>query len=307
MLAVAYPSAFADPGWWFETKWDGVRALVVWDGTRPRVKGRRGGDITHRYPELAGFSAGPPLILDGEIVLLGDDGVPSFEGLQSRMHLEDPAAAARLAAEHPVAYVAFDVLHHGGSLVSEPLRRRREVLESLVLPPPVAVPEVVEGDGPALWEAVVARGLEGIVAKRRDSPYRPGVRSPDWRKIANVRVARAVVGGFTPGEGGRRGTFGALLLGLWDGPALRFVGSVGTGFSDRDLGQIRAALDESKADLPPFHPDPGLPPGAIWVHPALVASVGYRDWTSAGRLRHPRFRGFTGDPVGEVTVEAEWG
>ena len=134
--------------------------------------------------------------------------------------------------------------------------------------------------------------------------YQPGLRSPDWRKIANLSFAKAVVGGFTPGEGGRRGTFGALVLGQWDGDRLRFVGSVGTGFSDRDLGAIREALDASAITDTPFHDDPGLP-GATWVEPALVASIGYRDWTSAGRLRHPRFRGFTGDPVEGITLSAE--
>ena len=172
------------------------------------------------------------------------------------------------------------------------------------MPPPVVIGDAVRGDGPALWEAVRERGMEGIVAKRLDSPYRPGVRSPDWRKIANVPTMRAVVGGFTPGEGGRSRTFGSLLLGLWRGDDLRWIGSVGTGFGDSELIAIRSALDKMTRPVAPFAADPDLPP-ATWVEPVLVASVGYREWTTAGRLRHPRFRGFTDDPAQTLTREAE--
>ncbi|MCB2222538.1 MAG: non-homologous end-joining DNA ligase [Actinobacteria bacterium] len=302
MLAVPAAAPFSDDAWLFEPKWDGVRALAAWDGTALRLFGRRGDDVTARYPELQGLTVPVPAVLDGEIIALGADGLPSFEALQRRMHRDAPGDEV---ARTPVTFVAFDLLHSGEPLTALPLEERRGRLGALTLPAGYVVSESVRGEGEALWAAVADRDLEGIVAKRLASPYRQGERSPEWRKVANVAFAKAVVGGFTPGEGGRRGTFGALLLGQWDGPALRFVGAVGTGFSDFDLREIRRALDTAVSGTCPFHDDPAPGEGAAWVHPALVASVGYRNWTQAGRLRHPRFRGFTGDPVEAITWSEE--
>ena len=301
MLATPWPGPFDDDAWAFEAKWDGIRALVTWDGA-VTITGRRGDDLTGRYPELTGLGGSRPFVVDGEIVSLGRDGRPSFEMLQQRIGIADPGASRRAAGETPVTLVAFDLLFDGTPLIDLPYRERRRRLEALRLPVPISEATVAEGT--ALFEAVRGRGLEGLVAKRLDSPYRPGVRSPDWRKIANLRTVRAVVGGFTAGEGGRRGTFGALVLGLWHEGTLRWIGSVGTGFRDRDLAAIRAALDEMATPHCPFSPHRDLP-AATWVEPSLVASVGFREWTSAGRVRQPRFRGFTDDPVESVTWEAE--
>jgi bifunctional non-homologous end joining protein LigD len=305
MLAVPWAGPFVDPGWSFELKWDGVRALLFWEAGSASLIGRRGTVFTPRYPELSRVEFPRPCVLDGEIVALGGNGTPSFERLQRRMHLIDPRATSRAAAEAPVSLVVFDLLHDGRPLVDEPLTERRARLDGLDLPPPLVRSETVVGDGPALWEAVLEHRLEGIVAKRIAAPYQSGARSPDWRKIANVRQVEAVIGGYTVGEGGRSRTFGSLLLGMWDGAHLRWVGAAGTGFSDRDLGEIRAALGRMERDDAPFHPDQDLPRGSTWVEPHLVASIGYRDWTAAGRLRHPRFRGFTATPSGEVTWERE--
>ncbi|MDX1691612.1 MAG: non-homologous end-joining DNA ligase [Acidimicrobiia bacterium] len=300
MLAVPWAGPFSDPDWTFEPKMDGIRAVVTVDGTDVAVRGRRDVDITVRYPELQGLrTPGAAVVVDGEIVAI-EDGVPSFERLQRRMHLGDPDAVRRAAAEVPVQFVAFDLLYRDEPLVDLPLEARRERLAELDLGSAMEIVPAIDGDGEALWESVVARGLEGMVAKRRGSRYRPGARSPDWRKVPHVRVTEAVVGGYTPGEGGRRATFGALLLGRWDGDALRYVGSVGTGFGEADGRAIRAALDEMETGVSPFHPDDGLPRGAVWVEPVLVASIGYRDTTVAGRLRHPRFRGFTDDDPASV-------
>jgi bifunctional non-homologous end joining protein LigD len=303
MLAVPWAAPFSDDGWSFELKWDGVRTLLFWDGSSCRLVGRRGTDYSPRYPEVAGVHFDRPVVLDGEIVALGDDGAPSFERLQQRMHLSDPAAVTRMVGEVPVAMVTFDILFEGTPVVDELLVDRQERLAGLDLPAPLVRSDVVPADGLGLWDAVTDRHLEGIVAKRLSSPYRSGVRSPDWRKVAHVGLVEAVIGGFTAGEGGRAASFGALLLGLWDGDRLRWVGAAGTGFSDEDLRRIRSALEEMARPDPPFLPDPDLPSGATWVEPVLVASIGYRDWTSVGRLRHPRFRGFTDTPVDEVT----WG
>lgn len=303
MLATPWPAAFDDDGWQFEPKWDGIRALVACDGDRVEVRGRRGDEVTARYPEItAGRGARRPCVLDGEIVAFDDSGLPSFERLQRRIHVSEPGRAVRLAGEVPVTFVAFDLLHDGEPLLDVPLADRRARLESLE--GTVTVTTAVVGRGTALWAAVTERHLEGIVAKRLDSPYRPGARSADWRKVSHLSRVRAVVGGFTPGEGGRSGSFGALLLGLWDGDRLRFVGAVGTGFDELRLGGIGSALGELETPVCPFHPG-GLPAGSRWVEPSLVAVVGMREWTSAGRLRQPRFLGFAADPHDTVTWDDE--
>jgi len=305
MLAVAWPRPFSDPGWLFEPKWDGIRALLAWDRDAVTICGRRGGDITSRYPELAGLRLAGSGIADGEIAVFGAGGVPSFERLQRRIHLADAAAAARLAADIPVAFIAFDLLDLDGPLLELGVEQRRARLERLALEPPMVVGAAVAGNGDALWSAVVERDIEGMVAKRMGSPYRPGIRSADWRKIPHLRSLRAVVGGFTPGERGRGPTFGALVLGLWDGERLRWIGNVGTGFADAELVAIRSALDEMHRPDPPFHDPAAISAGTAWVEPSLVARVGFREWTAAGRIRHPRFQGFTGDSVGEITWDAE--
>jgi bifunctional non-homologous end joining protein LigD len=301
MLASPWPAPFSDAGWLFEPKWDGVRAILTDDGDRVSLRSRRGNDMTDRYPEVtAGMEI--PVVLDGEIVVLDADGSPSFERLQQRGGRFSPG----VGEAHPVTLVVFDILHLGErSLVAEPLEHRLEALGGLSLPPSLVRTDPIAAAGLELWEAVTARNLEGVVAKRRGSVYRPGVRSEDWRKISNVLTARLVVGGFTPGGGGRAATFGSLLVGLWDDGRLRWAGSVGTGFSDAELGAIRDALDHQRRDDSPFHDDEGLPVDAVWVEPSLVAAVGYRNWTAAGRLRQPRFRGFTDDPVEEMTWESE--
>jgi bifunctional non-homologous end joining protein LigD len=305
MLAVPWPGPFSDPAWIFEPKWDGIRALVGWEGSSVVVRNRRGVDVTDRYPELSALGASGRGVLDGELVVLGPGGVPSFERLQRRIHLSGPRAVAQAAGEAPVTFVAFDLLHHGEPLVELGVEDRRARLEDLDLAPPAVVGSAVAEAGDALWAAVTERALEGMVAKRLGSPYRSGVRSSEWRKIPHIRTLRAVVGGFTPGERGRHETFGALLLGLWEGDRLRWIGNVGTGFSDAELAAVREALDAMRRSDPPFHEPRSLPSGALWVEPELVALVGYREWTAAGRIRQPRFRGFGDELSADITWEAE--
>lgn len=294
MLATAWPGPFSDPDWAFEPKWDGYRLNLTFDGTSATLRSRRGNDVTGRYRDLANVRFDRPLVLDGEVVVLDENGAPSFELLQ------------RGGAVGTLRFAAFDVLYDGaGSIVEQPWEERRARLETLEVGSPVTVSPVVREDGPGLWRSIVERDLEGMVAKRLSSPYRPGTRSPDWRKMHHIHSTKAVVGGFTPGEGGRAASFGGLLVGHWDGERLRWAGSVGTGFSDSDLRAIRATLGELERRDSPFHEDPQLPRGARWVEPALVAVVGFRNWTEAGRLRHPRFLGFADTPVEDVTVAAE--
>ncbi len=305
MLAVPWARPFVDDQWTFEVKWDGVRAVLSWDGNGVGLRGRRGDDITARYPEVAGFTAPRPVVLDGEIVVLDEAQRPSFERLQSRINLTGSSRVAAAAAHDPVSFVAFDLLYDGEDITAAPIEERRDRLGGVGLASPVVAGMVVTADGPSLWDVVVARGLEGIVAKRVGSAYRPGVRSPDWRKIANYRRVRAVVGGYTPGKGGRSGSFGALQLGLWEGSRLRWIGGVGSGFDDRALAAIRAALDDMEVADSPFVPDADLPEDAVWVDPRLVAVVQFKQWTAAGRLRAPSFQGFTDDAPEVATWAAE--
>ena len=304
MLATPWRNPFTDHEWLFEVKWDGVRALLSVDDGSVTVRSRRGNDITGVYPELLVAAPFGPRVLDGEIVAFDEAGRPSFEALQQRMNLSGGARAIEAARIVPVTYVVFDMLFDDGDITGQPIETRRERLATIELPPPLIRPEVTEADGKALFAAVAERGLEGIVAKRRGSLYRPGTRSADWRKIPNVKTVRAVVGGFTAGERGRSDTFGSLLLGLREGRGMRWIGSVGTGFDDTALRAIRAALDEMVVRQSPFHDDPGMVP-ATWVAPQLVARIEFKEWTKAGRLRAPAFKGFLSDPPEEITWEAE--
>jgi bifunctional non-homologous end joining protein LigD len=305
MLATPWPSPFSDPEWLFEMKWDGVRAILHWDGGSLLVRSRSGRDVTATYPELSRFCPPGACILDGEIVAFDNTGRPSFPALQKRMNVAGGLRAIEAARTNPVSFVVFDLLLDGADMTGRPLEERLERLGAIELPAPLVSSEVIAADGEALYAAVAARGLEGIVAKRRGSLYRPGVRSPDWRKVPYLRMVRAVVGGFTTGEGGRTGTFGSLALGLWEGAYLRWIGSVGTGFDDPALLAIRAALDEMTVGESPFRSDPDLPGGTTWVVPHLVARVEFKQWTNAGRLRAPSFKGFLSDPIEELTWEAE--
>lgn len=297
MLAVSWEEPFDDARWGFEAKLDGVRAIATIAGGSVRLRSRAGNDMTGTYPELAGLAQLPDgTVLDGEIIAYDDDGVPSFERLQGRMHHEGPSPV-------PIGMVAFDVLAESGQVVvDEALEQRLDRLAGLELPEPIVASQLILESGIALFEAASGAGLEGVVAKRLGSVYRPGVRSPDWRKIPHVRRTRAVVGGFTESEGIRAGGFGALLLGAWDGERLRYVGSVGTGFDHASARAIREALEQMKTDQSPFVDDPAIPVGSF-VHPHLVAEIAFKQWTKAGRLRAPSFKGFSDRAADEVTWE----
>ena len=284
-----------DDGHTFEAKWDGVRALARWDGSALALHTRNGRDATAAYPELAGL--GPalgdtPVVLDGEVVALDEDGRPSFQRLQGRMHVASARTAAGLTGTTPVTYLVFDVLHLGDrSLMPEPWEARRAELEALALAGPSwATPPSFRGEGAAILEAMRARGMEGVVAKRTDSPYLPGVRTKAWTKVVLTDRDEFVVGGWLPGDGRRAGGIGALLLGtpLPDG-RLRFAGGVGTGFTDAELRRLETVLAPTVTAGSPF--DEPLPGKAVFVQPTLVVDVEYRERTAAGILRHPSYKG----------------
>ena len=300
MLATAGPVPHG-PGWAFEFKWDGVRAVVAAAGDQVQLMSRLGNDVTAGYPEFAGIGAvtgGRPVLLDGEIVVLDAAGRPDFGLLQDRMHVRHPSAELR--ARLPVSFYAFDVLHvDGASLLTAPYDERRTRLAELQQAARVLVPPTFDDiDGDQLLGVARQHGLEGVVAKRRAGRYEPGKRSPGWIKTALVRTQEVLLGGFTAGEGRRTATFGSLLLGAYDaGGALRYLGHVGTGFSDAKLVDLTARLRPLTRATSPF--DEVVPREharkARWVQPVLVGEVEYRLVTRDARLRHASWRGLRPD------------
>ena len=299
MLASQWPVPFDHPDWVFELKWDGVRCILSTLGGEVGLRSRAGNDMTGRYPELANLDLPSDLVLDGEIVAFDPDGRPSFELLQGRMNVS--GGTGRI----PISYVVFDLLHHGESLLGLSIEERWDRLGRLELPAPMVVADRFLGESAAIWQFVEANDLEGIVAKKLGSTYLPGVRSADWRKISHFKQLRAVVGGYTVGTGGRASTFGSLLLGLWDGDKLRWIGAVGSGFNEQSLKAVHEALSQMRVSNSPFHADEGIPAGSTWVDPQLVAMVRYKQWTTGARVRAPSFKGFTDDPISSITWEAE--
>ena len=295
------PAPADESRWAFEMKWDGVRAVVYLDGTSVRVLTRNDREVAATYPELRGLAdvlGRRRVVLDGEIVALDGAGRPSFGELQARMHVQRPGAA--LLAAVPVSFLAFDVLHLGAETqLSTTYDRRRAVLEDLGLDGPHwAVPPAFQGDGSSALQVSRAQGLEGVIAKRRDSAYLPGRRSRDWVKVKHVRMQEVVVGGWSPGEGRRSGGIGSLLLGVPDGEGrLVYAGHVGTGFSVAVLEDLGGRLVRLEVDRAPFADE--VPRAhardARWVRPELVGEVAFAEWTRQSRLRHPTWRGLRPD------------
>ncbi|QCQ89998.1 ATP-dependent DNA ligase [Rhodococcus sp. SGAir0479] len=286
MLATAGSVEGLDPDEWaFEGKWDGIRLLVEFDGSDLTLRGRAGNDVTDRYPALQSLVhtlAGHRVVLDGEVVSVDAAGHTDFTALQA-------GEAAR--------FWAFDILHLDGvSLLRKKYDDRRRVLEALATAVDgLEVPPRLSGP----VESVVEQGqhLEGIVAKRRDSVYLPGKRGTAWIKTKNWLTQEAVIGGWVRGRGAREGRLGALLLGVPAAGGLRYVGRVGTGFSERDLDRLAGLLSPLERKTSPFAGEVPDVRGreTVWVTPKLVGEVRFRDRTDAGRLRHPSWRGLRED------------
>ena len=303
MLAVLGSLPSDDEQWAFEIKWDGVRTILFVEGGRVRAQSRNDLDVTTAFPELADvgkFLGMTTCVLDGEVVALGEDGRPSFSRLQHRMHVANQREAKRRASIDPVSFVAFDLLYIDGHLImDDTYDERRARLESLHLSGDTftTTESFRDVSGREILDAATTNGLEGVVAKRRDSPYRPGRRHPDWIKVKSFRTQEVVIGGWTEGKGEREDSLGALLLGIPDQGGLRYVGKVGTGFSERarqdlleDLGPLAAKTSPFVAPLPARETS-----NAHFVRPVLVGEVAYGEWTPAGRLRHPIWRGLRPD------------
>ena len=273
-----------DERWAYEVKWDGYRTLAFVDDDRVRLQSSSGRDVTDAYPELANLAEGvdaQTAILDGELVVFDDDGVPRFELMQQH--------------RRPAVLQAFDVLHlDGHDTIELPYEERRRLLTGTVTAGDAwLVPAHRIGDGRILLDATDSQGLEGIMAKRLGSTYQPGRRSRNWVKIKHRRQVELVVGGFTTGSGSRESTFGALLVGRWDGERLAFAGGVGTGFDQATLDLLAGYLRQIATDDCPFDP---VPPaayrrGATWVDPVIAITAEITEFTNEGFVRHATFTG----------------
>ena len=305
-LATLIDRPFDDPRWLFEVKWDGIRAISYLrrDGAQRQVTIRsRGGHVVNeQFPEIVDALYAldlPDAVLDGEIVALDPSGRSSFPLLQQRETLKG-------ASRPPIAYYAFDLLFVNGHLLTgRPLRERRRALAALLPEHPlVRISEAVPKEGITFYAAARDLGIEGIVGKRADSPYQPGKRTGDWVKLKVTQQLDAVIGGFTRGLGARSKTFGAVLVGAYDGDRLRYIGHCGGGFTDAELRRVHALLTGRVQETCPFDAVPPSNEKVTWVRPDLVVRIEYGGWTADRLLRFPVYHGLRDDkPVREVKLE----
>jgi bifunctional non-homologous end joining protein LigD len=296
MKAVLSDEPFSDAAWIFERKLDGIRCIAIKDGSSVTLMSRTAHRLNEQFPEVAEALERDPagdFVLDGEVVAFRD-GVTSFELLQQRHR-------RRVRVE----YYVFDLVRLAGEdLRPLPLRERKARLRrALRFDGPIHFNPHRNGEhGEELFREACRKGLEGVIAKRADSPY-SGRRSRDWLKLKCHAEQELVIGGFTAPKGSRT-DFGALLVGYNENGVLRYAGKVGTGFDQATLHELGAQLRELETDRSPFRPFKPIPPGTRWVEPELVAQIAFSEWTRDGRLRHPRFLGLREDkPPGDVVRE----
>ena len=314
MLASLDDAPLDDPHLVYEPKYDGIRAIVEIAPNGVRLWSRLGNEKTTQFPEIAealrqwARRRKAPLVLDGEIVALDDKGEPTgFQNLQGRIHLGrggGGSIGARrkrtpdVAPSGRVALIAFDVLRDGATdYRGRPLTERRAALERLFArtgSPLLRISRQVRGDGRALHDEAVARGWEGLIAKHADSLYKSGKRTPDWKKLKIVHEQEFVVGGWTEPRQ-TRSYFGALLLGVYDGADLVYVGHTGTGFNEKELARVMALLRQREIKECPFENRPKTNERPHWVRPELVAQIKFTEWTADAKLRHPVYLGLRDD------------
>jgi bifunctional non-homologous end joining protein LigD len=292
MLPMPAAAPFDSPEYAFDVAWDGTRALAWIDSGEARLWGRDLADLTDRYPEIQalGRLAPPQTIVDGELIVSDRDGRPDAAALEARQRAEGAQAVAQAAAGHPVTYVVYDLLYlRGRSMLREPLQRRRARLnQSIPSSGRIYVLEPVVADGLAFFDAAREKGLMGVVAKRLESPYRPGQRHPDWLQIDAVRRQDFVIVGFTP-QGGDH-LIEALIVGVYDGRKFSPVGRVVGGFDPPTSRRLRKLLDGL-----PAAPEPEGAQWAddrvCWITPRLVIGIKFSEWDRQGLLRFPIFDG----------------
>jgi bifunctional non-homologous end joining protein LigD len=305
MLASLIDSPFNREGWIWEPKLDGIRVLAYLHDGKVELRSRRGVDVTKQYPSLVasiGRLALKSAVLDGEICALDADGIPRFQLLQPRINLLR-GDNRQVDAENPVVFFLFDLPYLDGyDLRAVPMRERKELLAAKVLPSDqIRLMSWIDGDGRDVAQGAQALGFEGVVGKRANSRYEYGLRSTAWVKYKHVQEQEFVVGGFTPGEGGRKSTFGALALGYYEDGKLRYAGNAGSGFDDAELVAVNKALQQLVADESPFE---DAVEGVTFTKPELVVEVKFAEWTKDGRLRAPVFLGLR-DDIEPGTVRRE--
>ena len=304
MLARLAPAPFSDKDWIFEVKWDGFRA-IAYVNEEVSLRSRNDKELIDNFPELKELTQlAQNTVLDGEIIIL-NKGKVNFQALLERGRVVSPTEIEFRTSQSPAAYVVFDILEKDGKpLLNLPLMERKKILKTTVKEGPhVLLEDFVEEKGEAYYKVALDKGLEGIMAKKKDSIYEPGVRSGNWLKMKKLRSCDCVIFGYTKGTGGREKTFGALLLGLYDKEGKPvYVGKVGTGFSQQTLKVLSEAFQELKTDAAPLKAD--VTEMVTWLKPKLVCEVAYQVVTKDGRLRMPRFQGLRNDKSpSECTVD----
>ncbi len=292
MLAEVGERVHTDASWAYEPKLDGYRVIALLERGTVRLISRGGLELTHAFPEVTEALAAQcveSMALDGEIVALSADGRPSFNALQKRAQLKSASDIDNARRARPVALVCFDLLHFAGVNVrNQRYIDRRRYLVQCLLPSPALQLMHAASDGEALYDAALASGFEGVMAKRKDSVYQPGRRSAAWLKIKAVQTAEFVVGGYTKGKGARE-AIGALLLGQWDEDGLQYVGHAGSGLHDEVIATLLPRLESLERRTSPFASKPRLHRPTIWLAPELVVEVSYQERTPDGMLRAPVF------------------
>ena len=305
MLAKVADKPFSDKNWIFEIKWDGFRAISYIDETLS-IKSRNDNDLKHNFPELEELKIlAKNLVVDGEIVIM-KEGKPDFQTLQERGQVVSAAEIQRQVERAQATYIVFDILEKDGkALTALPLMERKKILKSsLVEGKNVLVSDFIEEKGEAYFKLAIGKGLEGVVAKQKDSRYEEGLRTGSWLKIKHVKTCDCVIFGYRRGENAREKTFGSLVLGLYDENAKPvYVGNVGTGFTDDMLGLFMEKFDKLKTRArAPFKVE--FEEMVTWLEPKLVCEVGYQVVTREARLRMPRFLGLREDkPPSECTLD----
>jgi len=293
--------AFDDENYVFEPKWDGLRAILFFRAKTLELQNRNLRDATGSYPELQKVKdniRAKTAVIDGEVVVLGENGTPNFGSLQARFGVDDPKRVSILAKTTPVTYVAFDLLHvNGRDVITRPLVERKRRLKSIIKEGPYLLyGDHVEAEGTRFFEEATDRGFEGVIAKESQSQYSPGLRTDYWIKIKQINTTDCVVIGFSEGEGARVPTFGSLILAAYDDDEkLQHVGNVGGGFSNESLEEVKRKLSKLRREKPTIEGPVDSPTPVTWVKPRIVVEVAYMAVTNDGRLRFPRFKRIRND------------
>ena len=314
MLATAVDEPFTDKDWVFEVKWDGVRFILFLHKGKAifEIKSRSDKTITQRYPELieplnSAINCQESIVLDGELVVLDKHGMPNFQNHQRRMNVDYKADIEKLSREIPATYYIFDILYLDGKKIeSLDFVQRRNILSEVIQKNNrVQVSDFFEENGKEIFNSVKTMNLEGVMAKYKFSKYLQGTRSREWLKIKSIKTQDCVVIGYTRGEGNRENYFGSLLLAVYYGNKLRFVGHSGSGFDFSQLNEINSKFQQMKIEKCPVDYIPYTNREPVWIEPVLVAEVKFSDWTNEKIMRAPIFLRFREDKKPEECILEE--